>query len=126
MTQKQAQNYRNLELETRVNDASPHQLILMLFEGAIERLNQAKACADRNDLSGKGVFLGKALDIVGGLRESLNLDLDSDIPKDLDRLYEYIQIRLLQGNIESDNSSFDECINLIKTVKSGWEGIAER
>ncbi|MEC8428017.1 MAG: flagellar export chaperone FliS [Pseudomonadota bacterium] len=126
MTQKQAQNYRNLELETRVNDASPHQLILMLFEGAIERLNQAKACADRNDLSGKGVFLGKALDIVGGLRESLNLDLDSDIPKDLDRLYEYIQIRLLQGNIDSDNSSFDECINLIKTVKSGWEGIAER
>ena len=126
MTQKQAQNYRNLELETRVNDASPHQLILMLFEGAIERLNQAKACADRNDLSGKGVFLGKALDIVGGLRESLNLDLDSDIPKDLDRLYEYIQIRLLKGNIDSDNSSFDECINLIKTVKSGWEGIAER
>ena len=126
MTQKQAQNYRNLELETRVNDASPHQLILMLFEGAIERLNQAKACADRNDLSGKGVFLGKALDIVGGLRESLNLDLDSDIPQDLDRLYEYIQIRLLQGNIDSDNSSFDECINLIKTVKSGWEGIAER
>lgn len=125
MTQKQALNYRNLELQTRVNDASPHQLILMLFEGAIERLNQAKACAERDDVSGKGVFLGKALDIVGGLRESLNLDIESEIPKDLDRLYEYIQMRLLQGNIDSDTSSFEECIELIKTVKSGWEGIAE-
>lgn len=124
MTQKQALNYRNLDLQTRVNDASPHQLILMLFEGAIERLNQAKSCAERGDIASKGLFLGKALDIVGGLRESLNLDIDSDIPRDLDRLYEYIQMRLLQGNVVSDNSSFDECIDLIKTVKSGWEGIS--
>jgi flagellar protein FliS len=125
MSNNQAMQYRSLELETKVANASPHELIQMLFEGAIERLIQAKACAERGDVSAKGVFLSKALGIVGGLRESLNMEMESDIPQNLDRLYEYIQLRLIRGNLDEDNAAFTECIELIKTIKSGWEGIAD-
>ncbi|GAA5316124.1 MAG: flagellar export chaperone FliS [Candidatus Pelagadaptatus aseana] len=126
MPNNQALQYRSLELETKVANASPHELIQMLFEGAIERLLQAKACAERGDISAKGAFLSKALGIVGGLRESLNMEMESDIPQNLDRLYEYIQLRLIRGNLDEDNSAFSECIELIKTIKSGWEGIADQ
>lgn len=125
MSNNQAMQYRSLELETKVANASPHELIQMLFEGAIERLIQAKACAERGDVSAKGVFLSKALGIVGGLRESLNMEMESDIPQNLDRLYEYIQLRLIRGNLNEDHAAFTECIELIKTIKSGWEGIAD-
>jgi flagellar protein FliS len=125
MPQNQANQYRSVELETKVSAASPHQLISMLFEGGVERLNQAKSAVQRGDLAAKGVFLGKALSIVSGLRESLNMEVDSEIPQNLDRLYEYIQFRLVKANVDADESAYDEVIGLIKTIQSGWESIPQ-
>lgn len=126
MLTKQAMQYRSVELETKVSSASPHQLIQMLFEGVVERLNQAKAASQQGDIAGRGLFLGKALSIVSGLRESLNMELDSELPKNLDRIYEYIQFRLVKANVHDDNSAYDEVIQLIKTIKSGWDSISDK
>tara|TARA_B110000879_G_scaffold95033_1_gene129904 strand:+ start:194 stop:577 length:384 start_codon:yes stop_codon:yes gene_type:complete len=126
MLENQANQYRSVELETKVSSASPHQLIQMLFEGVVERLNQAKSASQRGDIAGRGLFLGKALSIVSGLRDSLNMELDSELPKNLDSLYEYIQFRLVKANLHDDTSAYDEIIGLIKTIKSGWESIPDK
>lgn len=116
--------YRQVDLETRVGNASPHQLIQLLYEGAIERLSIAKGALGRDDMATKGLMLGKAISIVSGLRESLDKEVDSDLPDNLDRLYEYMQFRLLEANRDNDAVGIDEVLGLIRTVKSGWDEIA--
>lgn len=121
---KAASHYKNLELETRVQSASPHQLIQMLYEGTIERLLVAQGALGREDMATKGIMLGKAISILSGLRDSLNKEVDSDLPDNLDRLYEYMQFRLLEANRQNDPAMIDEVLALVRTVKSGWDEIA--
>jgi flagellar protein FliS len=124
MAAKPAAHYKNLELETRVMAATPHQLIQMLYEGAIERLVIAQGALGRDDMATKGLMLGKAISILSGLRDSLNKDVPSDLPDNLDRLYEYMQFRLLEANRHNDSAMIDEVLGLIRTVKSGWDEIS--
>ena len=126
MSYKSAEQYKSLDLHTRVAAANPHQLIQMLYEGAIERLVVARAAMGRDDLATKGVMLGKAISILSGLRESLDKEVDSELPDTLDRLYEYMQFRLLEANRHNDSAMIDEVLELIRTVKSGWDGIADK
>ena len=116
--------YKQVDLETRVANASPHKLIQMLYEGAIERLSIAKGALDREDMATKGIMLGKAISILSGLRDSLDKGVDSELPDNLDRLYEYMQFRLLEANRDNDQAGIEEVLGLIKTVKSGWDEIA--
>jgi flagellar secretion chaperone FliS len=116
--------YKQVDLETRIGSASPHKLIQMLYEGAIERLSVARGALAREDMATKGIMLGKAISILSGLRDSLDRQVDSELPDNLDRLYEYMQFRLLEANRENDEKAIAEVLELIKTVKSGWDGIA--
>lgn len=116
--------YKQVDLETRVANASPHKLIQMLYEGAIERLSIAKGALDREDMATKGIMLGKAISILSGLRDSLDKGVESELPDNLDRLYEYMQFRLLEANRDNDQAGIEEVLSLIKTVKSGWDEIA--
>ncbi|BFM16576.1 flagellar export chaperone FliS [Maricurvus nonylphenolicus] len=118
--------YKQVDLETRVNNASPHKLIQMLYEGAIERLSIAKGALAREDMATKGIMLGKAISILSGLRDSLDKGVESDLPDNLDRLYEYMQFRLLEANRDNDQAGIEEVLGLIKTVKSGWDEIAPK
>lgn len=124
MSTRQISEYKSVGLETMVGSASPHRLIQMLYEGAIERLLVAQGALDRQDMATKGVMLGKAISILSGLRESLDKSVDSDLPDNLDRLYEYMQFRLLDANRHNDAAIIDEVLGLIRTVKSGWDEIA--
>ncbi len=123
MTVNPLNQYRQVDLETRIDNATPHRLIQMLYEGAIERLSVAKGALDRSDVATKGIMLGKAISILSGLRESLDKDIESDLPDTLDRLYEYMQFRLLEAHRNNDVQGIDEVLALIKTVKSGWDEI---
>ena len=116
-------HYKQVDLQTRVNDASPHRLIQMLYEGAIERLACAKGALAHQDIATKGIMLGRAISILSGLRECLDNSVDSELPDNLDRLYDYMQRRLLVANINNDQAMIDEVLSLIKTVKSGWDEI---
>lgn len=116
--------YRQLGLEEEVNNASPHRLIQLLFEGALARLAAAKSELERNDIPAKGKSIGEAIDIIGGLRNSLDMSVPADLPSQLDSLYEYMEARLLEASHKNDVAMVEEVTTLLKTVKSGWDGIA--
>ena len=123
-SQEALKQYRQLGLETQINNASPHRLIQLLMEGALDRLNGARSAMERGDAATKGVLIGKAMGIISGLRSSLNMDVDnSDLPERLDGLYDYMGRRLLEASTLNKAEVVAEVIDLLKTIKSGWDGI---
>jgi flagellar protein FliS len=115
--------YRQLGIESEVSNASPHRLIQLLFEGALGRLAAAQGAIERGDLAAKGELLGKAISIVGGLRSSLDMSA-GELSERLDQLYEYINLKLLEASAQNNVDKVNEAIQLLKTVKSGWDEIA--
>lgn len=120
--QEALKQYQKLGIESEVSHASPHRLIQLLFEGALGRLAAAQGAMERGDIAVKGEMLGKAIGIVGGLRSSLDMEA-GEISERLDQLYEYINLRLLEASAQNDIDKVVAVIQLLKTVKSGWDEI---
>ena len=122
--QEALKQYRRLGIESEISNASPHRLIQLLFEGAISRLAAALGAIERGELALKGEMISKAIDIVGGLRASL--DMNTGEPSErLDQLYEYMNFRLLEASANNDAEKVSEVIQLLKTLKSGWDEIGK-
>ena len=119
--------YQKVNAHAQVSEASPHRLVQMLMEGGLDRMAQAKGALSRGDIAQKGLMLGKAIDIIIGLRDGLQPDKSEnpEYVENLDALYVYMTNRLMQANVDNDASIIDEVAQLLITVKSGWDGIAD-
>lgn len=117
--------YQSVNTQAQAVDASPHRLIQMLMEGGLTRLAQARGAIERGQLAQKGELIGKAIAIIGGLRDGLNFEQGGEIAANLDSLYEYMVSRLLEANLKSDAALVDEVAGLLRNVKTGWDGIAQ-
>ena len=118
--------YQQVSNQEAVSGASPHRLIQMLMEGAIRRMAEAKGAIQRNDIATKGQALGKAISIIGGLRDSLNMEVPGGLSQRLDGLYEYMVNTLVKANVNNDEAAVDEVARLMGTIKSGWDAIADQ
>ena len=125
MLNKGLAQYQKLNTQSAVEGASPHRLIQMLMEGVLQRLSEAKGAMLRHEVSVKAEALGKGISIIGGLRDSLNKEVGGDIANNLDELYDYMQRRLLEANVQNNSDYVDEVMALMRTIKSGWDDIAE-
>ena len=115
--------YRQLELQTKVDSATPHELIEMLFNGARDKLNQAEGSAVRGDLEGRTLAINTVVEILVGLQASLDHEQGSEIASNLDSLYDYMQRRLFRANADNDVSGITEVRDLLDTVQSAWTAI---
>ncbi|MDF5919625.1 flagellar export chaperone FliS [Pseudomonas aeruginosa] len=121
---KAMKQYQQVSIEAQVSDASPHRLIQLLMQGGLERLAQARGAMEREQIPEKGILIGKAIGIIGGLREALDGERGGELAGNLDRLYEYMIARLVEANTSNDTSLLDEVSALLLEVKSGWDGIS--
>ena len=117
--------YNRIGTVSAVEDASPHRLIQLLLDAGLERIAHARRALEAGDVAARGLAIGKALDIVAGLRGSLNFEAGGEIATNLDALYEYLERRLLQANLEADAGMLDEAATLLRQVQEGWDGIAD-
>jgi flagellar protein FliS len=115
--------YQSINTQTSVVDVDRHQLIQLLFDGAVERINMAKARIQAKDFEGKNKLINRTIEIIAGLRGFLDFEKGGEISKNLSDLYVYCEHRLLQANIRNDIEALDEVANHIKTVREGWVGI---
>lgn len=115
--------YQSVNRQTSIIDADRHKLIQLLFDGALERIMMAKAQIQAKNIEGKNKLLGKAVEIIGGLRGFLDQEKGGELARRLDALYEYMELRLFQANIKNDVAAIDEVVGLLKEIKSGWDGI---
>lgn len=105
-----------------IEEASPHQLIQMLFDGCLQRMAVAKGAIQHQEIAIKGENISRAISILGGLRDSLDLS-QGEIATNLDRLYDYMERRLLEANLKNDELIIDEVSSLLRDVKSAWDSI---
>jgi flagellar secretion chaperone FliS len=103
---------------------TPYQVITLLLDGALERIDQAINRVSDGDVDEASILVQKAIGIVGGLRESLNLSAGGEIAGNLDALYEYIVQRLETINDDKPLVVLEEVKNLLQEVYSGWDGIS--
>lgn len=108
---------------SRVEDTDTHGLILMLFDGAIASIDLARAAIGRGELKGKLQAIDKALKIVEGLRQSLNMQAGGDLARRMDELYEFASRQLVIGNARSDTQALDAALNVLVPLRSGWAGM---
>ena len=118
--------YRRLELQTKVDGATPHELIEMLFNGARDKLNQAEGSTARGDIEGRTVALNTVIEILNGLQASLDHEQSSDIAGNLENLYDYMQRRLFKANLDNDVNGIVEVRDLLDTIQSAWTAIGIR
>ena len=119
------QAYQRVNTQTSITDADPHKLIQLLYNGAIERINMAKAKMQAKDYAGKAQLLNKAIEIIGGLRSFLDFEKGGDLAPRLEALYDYMERTLLEGSARNDMAKLDEVIELLRSIKEGWDGIRE-
>jgi len=119
------QAYQRVNTQTSIIDADPHKLIQLLYDGALERINMAKARMLAKDYEGKGRLITKAIEIVGGLRSFLDFEKGGDLAARLEGLYDYMERTLFEANAKNDPEKLDEVARLLRTIKEGWNGIRE-
>lgn len=116
--------YRQIGIETGVSGATPHQLIGMLLDGALEAIAQARGALKAKQIEAKCKAITKAVRIVDeGLKASLDLDTGGELAANLNNLYAYVTTRLTQANLHSDDQALEECANLLSPLRDAWTGI---
>lgn len=105
--------------------ASPHRLILMLVDGALDKISNAKGHMSRGNIKEKGNFISWAISIVGGLRASLDFEKGGEIAGNLEALYDYMERTLVLANVENSIEKLDEISVLLNTIKDAWTQIAD-
>ena len=118
--------YANVGMETGVVAASPHKLIVMLFDGALVALNTALNGIRSGNIAEKGKSISKAIMIIdSGLRAALDKKAGGEIAEGLDSLYEYMSGRLLTANINNDPAIVEEVQRLLIELRDAWNAIAD-
>ncbi|MDC7846604.1 flagellar protein FliS [Legionella pneumophila] len=115
--------YKAIELQTRIETASPHELIDLLLQGARSHIATAHGNIQRNQIKEKGEHIGKAISIIEGLKMSLNHDKGGEIAENLLQLYDYIQQILLKANLKNDEDLLAQSNMLLAEVHQAWQAI---
>lgn len=114
--------YKRVNVETGIESATPHQLVVMLFDALHQYLLAAQGAMERGDVALKCQKMGAAIRVLDeGLRGSLNLAQGGEIAKNLDAVYEYCVNRLTVANLKNDASAITEVIKIVEPIASGWK-----
>jgi flagellar protein FliS len=125
MMHNPAQSYAKVGVEAAVAAADPHRLIMMLFDGALAALSQARFHMEAGDTPQKGTSISKAIDLISnGLRASLDMNAGGQLAERLAALYEYMAQRLLFANLNNSVAALDEVAELLTSLRDAWSQIA--
>ena len=117
--------YANVAINVGVEAASPHRLILMLYEGALLSLSMAEQCMKDGRVADRGGAISKAISIIGeGLRASLNTEAGGELAARLDAIYDYMVVRLVEANTSGKVEFVQEVAQLLRQLQSAWAEIA--
>jgi flagellar protein FliS len=123
-TKSGASAYAKVSVETGVMAATPHKLIVMLFDGAVAAVRSALVHMQAGNIPEKGKAISKAIQIIeNGLRASLDRKAGGEISENLDALYEYMQHRLLIANAQNAPEILEEVQRLLNELREAWNAI---
>lgn len=122
-----AQAYARIGVETGVAAASPHRLVLMLYDGVLDSIALASHHLAAGRIADKGRAISKAIAIVeSGLRPALDRARGGEIAAQLDALYAYSTQRLLEAGAGNDADRLAEVHALLSDIRGAWQAVADR
>lgn len=117
--------YQTVGLHSKVASASPHSLVAMLLDGLLEKLAKASGAMQRGDLSLQGSAVSSAMRIIDALRASLDHERGGELAGNLGAMYDYMEKRLVEANLDSNIKIIAEVTSLIDQIKFGWDAIPD-
>ena len=115
--------YKSTKNQTMIDGASPHTLVSLLLDGALERIAEARGSLSRNDVATSGSAVGAAISIVDSLRVSLDEEQGGQIAANLAALYDYITRRLLEATATKRVDLLVEATDLLQEIKVAWDQV---
>lgn len=118
--------YQSAATHGGVAASDPHGLIVMLMDGALERIATARGCMQRGDVTEKARLLNRTVSIVAELRGSLDLSAGGQIATNLSELYDYMNRRLMAALANNQLEPLDEVSKLLSDIRSAWVAIPQQ
>lgn len=125
-----AAQYRAVRSHGMIADASPTRLVQIMFEHILAQLAMAQGCMERikdnlplSEVTVKLAAMRKAIQLIGQLNGTLDMERGGRIAENLRALYEYMLVRLTHANANNDTRIVAEVANLLREIKIGWDGI---
>jgi flagellar secretion chaperone FliS len=116
--------YKKIGVESKVTGADPHQLISLLYHGALAAIANAKDGLEHKDIEAKGKSISKAIAIIGeGLHASLDKKVGGEMAQQMSALYDYMVRRLFDANLHNDAAALDEVTRLLAELTEAWDSI---
>jgi flagellar protein FliS len=107
--------------DIRLSTVNKGNLVLVLYDGAIKFLEEAKSRMQTKDFAGKGLYLDRAFGAINELRSSLRYDYDKKLAESLNQLYYFMTKQLSLASIKNDVHCIETVIRLLKGLKEAWE-----
>lgn len=120
MSHRMLSTYRRTEVQSR----TPLELVVMLYDGSLASVHQARAAIERGDVATRGVAISRAMAIVNELQSTLNMEAGGDLARQLDDLYTWINGRLLAATAENSATALDEVARVLAKLRESWSSIA--
>jgi flagellar protein FliS len=111
---------------SEANYATPHRLVQMLMEGALDKIAIARGAIERKDYQSKHDHIHWAIAILDGLRSGLDFERGGEVAANLDSLYGYMRRRLTEANGTAKTEILDEVTSLLKEIKDAWDAMPEQ
>lgn len=105
----------------KILTASPSELTLMLYEGAIKFCNVGVTAIENNDISKAHTNIVKAQKIIDYLRQTL--DMNYGVAQDFDNIYSYLAKRLVEANMKKDKQILEEVNTHLRSVRDTWKEV---
>lgn len=111
----------NPYLKNQIETSSPEQILILLYDGAIKFLNQAKIGIQNKDIELTHNNLIKAQNIISELRDTLDMEIGGELANNLYSLYNYFNRRLVQANIKKEIEPLNEVLEHLKGLRDTWK-----
>ena len=108
-----------------ISTSSQSQLILMMYDGALQAVNRSIQCMDLKDVAGQSKHILKTQDIINELSLALDMKQGGEVSKTLEQLYQFVLNQLIQANITSDKMYLESVIKVLSPLRDAWSRIAE-
>ncbi|MGY8862889.1 MAG: flagellar export chaperone FliS [Pseudomonadales bacterium] len=115
--------YGKIKDDTQTMFASPHQLVLMLFDGAIEAMSITIGAIQHNNLELRSKQNTRSITIINGMRECLDMESGSELADNLYSLYQYMAQELFRAGFKNDVDTIRNIQFMLKDIRDSWENI---
>ena len=122
MTHASLKKYHQTTKST-AQQASPYQLVAMLFQKLLGNIATAKGAISQNDFAKKGAEISNAIAIIGVLEGSLDFKQGGEVSENLASLYKFCSEQLLIASTKNDSDKLEEIIKILLPIKAGWDSI---